>query len=189
MTVWDRWNAMSRGERADEFPQSNAALVELYEAMDADTREHLRIDLGFLPAPVDVATAAGMRLREFALHSWDVRVGFDPGAALAPEAAGPLLQGAGDLFRWIAKPDRLDGRRAVLQVRTTEPASDLTLRLAEEISLDHHAPAQPDGTLTLPAEAWLRLLSGRLAPEHTPGGVSTTGPVDLELLRQVFPGY
>ena len=34
----------------------------------------MRIDLGFLPEPVDVATAARFRLSEFALHQWDVEV-------------------------------------------------------------------------------------------------------------------
>jgi hypothetical protein len=46
-----------------------------------------------------------------------------------------------------------------------------------------------DGTLTLPAEAWLRLKVGRLAPRHTPTGIVTTGAANLDLLRKVFPGY
>jgi uncharacterized protein (TIGR03083 family) len=188
-TVWDRWNGMSPRERADEFPKSNAALVELYEAMDADTRENLRIDLGFLPAPVDVATAARMRLNEFALHSWDVRVAYVPDATLAPEAAGPLLHGSGDLLGWISKSDRLNGKHGVIQVTTTEPSSVFALNLADHISLDFAAPEKYDGTLALPAEAWVRLTTGRLAPDHTPAGVSTTGDAELELLREVFPGY
>jgi uncharacterized protein (TIGR03083 family) len=118
-TVWSRWNAMSRREQADSFLQSNPAMIELYESMDADTREKLRIDLGFMPAPVDVATAARLRLNEQTLHSWDVRVGFDDDATLAPEAAGPLLKGATDLLGWISKPDHLNGEHAVIQVTTT----------------------------------------------------------------------
>ena len=41
-------------------------------------------------------------------------------------------------------------------------------------------------TLRLPAEAFIRLLFGRLDPDHTPP-VQTEG-VDLDLLRQTFPG-
>jgi uncharacterized protein (TIGR03083 family) len=189
LTVWARWDAMSRRERADGFLQSNPALVELYESMDADTRAKLRIDLGFLPAPVDVATASRMRLSEFALHSWDVRVGFDEHAAVAPEATGPLLAGSGDLLGWTSKPEQLDGARAVIRVTTTEPASVFALRLGDQITVDSDVPDQPDGTLSLPAEAWLRLVAGRLSPRHTPDGVSTTGAADLDLLRRVFPGY
>ena len=49
MTVWDEWNAMSRRERADRFLPANNALTELYETMNAGTRENLRIDMGSCP--------------------------------------------------------------------------------------------------------------------------------------------
>jgi uncharacterized protein (TIGR03083 family) len=188
-SVWARWDAMSRRERADGFLQSNPVLVELYESMDASTRANLRIDLGFLPAPVDVATAARMRLGEFALHSWDVHVGFDERATVAPEATGPLLAGSGDLLGWISKPEQLGGAHGVIRVTTTDPGSVFALRLGDQIALDSDVPDQPDGTLSLPAEAWLRLVAGRLAPQHTPDSVTATGAADLDLLRRVFPGY
>ncbi len=189
LSVWDRWNAMSPREQADGYLRSDAAIVERYEQLDAGTREELRIDLGFLPAPVDVATAGRMRLNEVALHSWDVHVGFDETATLAPEATGPLLRGGIDLLGWIAKPDRLDGTRGVLRVVTTDPASEFGLRLGDQISVDPNVIPDPDGTLTLPAEAWLRLVAGRLGPRYTPATVQETGAVDLDLLRRVFPGY
>ncbi|GAA2208834.1 maleylpyruvate isomerase family mycothiol-dependent enzyme [Nonomuraea monospora] len=188
-SVWDRWNAMTRRQRADGFLASDRTLVELYESLDQDTRTNLRIDLGFLPAPVDVATAGRMRLSEAALHAWDVRVAFDEHAALAPEATRRLLHGAPDLIGWTGKADRLDGQRAVIQVTTSEPASEFALRLQEPISVDFDLPDKADGTLALPAESWLRLVAGRLAPQHTPEGVATTGAADLDLLRRVFPGY
>lgn len=188
-SVWDRWNAMSRRERADGFLPSNQALVELYESLDADTRASLQVDLGFLPAPVDVATAARFRLSEFALHSWDVRAGFDDSAAVASEAAGPLLEGTNDLLAWISKPEHLQGKHSTITVSTTDPAEVFALGLADRVTIERRTPDQPDGTLTLPAEAFLRLLAGRLSPRHTPDTVTATGTVDLEVLRQVFPGY
>ncbi|MET7332269.1 maleylpyruvate isomerase family mycothiol-dependent enzyme [Nonomuraea sp. NPDC005650] len=188
-TVWDKWNARTRRERADAFLQTSQTLIAFYESLDAGTREKLRIDLGFLPAPVDLATAARMRLNEFALHSWDVRVGFDEHATLAPDASAALLHGKPDLLAWLGKADQLDGRSAVLQVTTTEPASVFALRLETPISVDFDVPEQPDGAIALPAEAWLRLVSGRLAPRYTPSEVTATGAADLDLLRSVFPGY
>jgi hypothetical protein len=50
-------------------------------------------------------------------------------------------------------------------------------------------PDTADGTLNLPAESWLRLVSGRLAEANTPSGVVATGAVSLPQLRQIFPGY
>jgi hypothetical protein len=68
------------------------------------------------------------------------------------------------------------------------------LRLDDPVSVSPTAPApedpdQPDGSLDLPAETWLRLVSGRLAPRYTPAEVVAAGVVDLDLLRRVFPGY
>ncbi|MEW9550684.1 maleylpyruvate isomerase family mycothiol-dependent enzyme [Nonomuraea sp. NPDC050783] len=187
--VWDRWDAMTRRERATGFLRANQELTSLYESLDASTRESLRIELAFLPAPVDVATVARMRLSELALHAWDVRVAFDEHATLRPDATAALLHQGPDLFAWIGKVERLDGRTAVIQVTTTEPGSVFALRLRAPISVDFDVPERPDGTLTLPAESWLRLVAGRLAPARTPGGVATTGAADLDLLRRVFPGY
>ncbi|WP_113702012.1 maleylpyruvate isomerase family mycothiol-dependent enzyme [Nonomuraea lactucae] len=188
-TVWDRWNAMGRGQRADEFLQANQTLTALYESLDADTRKSVRVDVGFLPAPVDLATAARLRLSELALHSWDVRVAFDADSALLPSATSRLLHGAPDLTGWVAKPERLDGKHAIIHVTTSGPMSVFALRLDERISVDFDVQGEPDGTLTLPAESWLRLVAGRLAPRHTPSGVIATGAADLDLLRRVFPGY
>lgn len=188
-SVWDRWNAMTRRERADGYLTSNRALIELYNSIDAATRESLRLDMGFLPAPVDLATAAGLRLREVALHSWDVRVTFDDKATLPADATAALLHGKPDLYAWIGKTDVLGGRELAIKVTTTDPASTFVLRLQAQVSVDFDLPDHPDGTLTLPAESWLRLVAGRLAPQYTSSAVIAEGPVDLDLLRQVFPGY
>lgn len=187
--VWDRWDAMTRRERADGFLQSSQAVVEFFESLDAATRESLRIDLGFLPAPVDVATAARMRLNEFTLHSWDIRAGFDEHATLDPEATALLLHGQPNLVARIGRADALGGRSEVIQVTTTAPESVFALRLQAPVGVDFDVPQEPDGTLELPAEAWLRLVAGRLAPRYTPESVVTTGTADLTLLREVFPGY
>jgi uncharacterized protein (TIGR03083 family) len=188
-TVWDRWNAMSRRHRADGFLQANQALTELFESMDAATRESLRIDLGFMPAPVDVAAVARLRLNELTLHAWDVRVSFDPHATLAEAAILPLLQNTADMLGWISKPEQLNGQHADIQVTTSRPAAVFILRLNTRVSVDFDTAAQADGSLTLPAEAWLRLVAGRLSAEHTPNDVVITGAADLDVLRRVFAGY
>jgi hypothetical protein len=73
-------------------------------------------------------------------------------------------------------------------VRTTSPERAYHLDLGPSgvsltPSLDDTAAAQ----LTLPTEAFVRLVYGRLDPDHTPSSVRATG-VDLDLLRSVFPG-
>jgi uncharacterized protein (TIGR03083 family) len=187
--VWARYDGAGRRERLDGFLAANEALTRFYESMSEETRTTLQIKLSFMPAPVDVATAAFSRLSEFALHSWDVRVGLDATAAIAPEATQLLLPRTELTAGYLGKADVLDGERALIAVTTVGPARELTLQLGEQVGVSAGAPDQSDGTLTLPAEAWIRLLTGRLKPPHIPAGITTTGTADLGLLRRVFPPF
>lgn len=189
-SVWDRWDAMSPREQADGVVASDTALVEAYEALDGDTRRTATGQLPFLPEPVGVDQLATLRLNESALHGWDVAVVDDPSAGVEPTAVPVLLSALagplGVLVGFLGKPP---AEPAVLAVRTSDPARDLTLTLAERTALAEGTPDRPDGELALPGEALLRLLSGRLAPDRTPAGVTATGPLDLAALRTVFPGF
>lgn len=188
-SVWARWDAMAAREHADSFLSANQGLAGLYESLDSGARETLRVDVGFLPAPVDVATLVRLRLSELALHAWDVKVAFDDDAVLHPEAAQELLHQSPLPLAWLAKTDTLGGQSSVLAVTTTEPLSRFALRLGEPVAIDFAVPADVDGMLTLPGEAWLRLVSGRLAAGRTPKDVIVTGSADLDQLRSVFRGY
>ncbi|TCC32655.1 maleylpyruvate isomerase family mycothiol-dependent enzyme [Kribbella capetownensis] len=186
--VWTRWNSSSRQEQAAGFLVWNEKLTTLFESLNDDQRDSLRIELGYLPAPADVATVARMRLSELTYHSWDVRSPSDPSATLDADAVPQMLQTIGDLS-WITRPANLNGLQAVLTVATTEPATKFSLRLDDPVSIDSTPTDDADGSLTLPAESWLRLIAGRLAPNHTPATLSLTGPITVPTLRRVFPGY
>jgi uncharacterized protein (TIGR03083 family) len=187
-SVWARWDAMGPLEHRDAFLAANGALVERYESLDEAARRDLRIDLGFLPAPISLGEAARLRLNEFALHTWDAKVGADPTVRVAPEAVPLLLDALVVLLGWIAEPDALGGRQAVLAVELSEPERAFGLELGAKVALGD-TPAEPAGVLRLPAEAWLRLITGRLKPAVTPAGAATDGPISLDDLRKVFPGF
>lgn len=182
-SVWDRWNAMSPREQADGAVASDTALVERYEGLDAATRDSLQVDLGFLPQPIPVDLAGTMRLNEAALHLWDV----DPSSPVQGEAVPVLLDAyAGPLsfmLRFLGK----EGPAATLAVRTSGPERELTLTTGEHVTLAAGAPDAPDGTLALPAEAFVRLVVGRLKGDT--GAVSVDGPLDVAALQRVFPGF
>ncbi|HUY45769.1 MAG TPA: hypothetical protein VMV92_08595 [Streptosporangiaceae bacterium] len=75
-----------------------------------------------------------------------------------------------------------------VRVRTTEPDRDYLLDVGESVTRMDWAPGlEADGEIRLPAEAFLRLVYGRLDAEHTPA-YSAEG-VDLDQLRKVFPGF
>jgi len=186
--VWARWNALGSLEHRDGFLTANRRLVEGFEALDEQARDHLRIDMGFLPAPVNVAEAARLRLTEFTYHTWDAKVGADAATTLAPRAVPLLLEQVAWTVRFAGRVDSLEGRRARLAVEVSNPDRSFGLALDETVSVTE-PPEAPDGTLRATAEAWLRLVAGRLSPVWTPLGTVVTGPISLDDLRRVFPGY
>jgi uncharacterized protein (TIGR03083 family) len=186
-SVWGRWDSMSPAEQAANFLPANEKLLLRYEGLDEATKTDLRIDFGFLPMPVDVATAAGMRLNEFALHTWDVRVGFDPTATLAPEATPLLFDSIAPLVGFTGKADRVDGT-VRLAVHTTDPARSFGVVIDDTVTIDD-VPESADAELSAPAEYVIRLFTGRHGAAHTPDSVVVTGAVTLDDLRRVFPGF
>ena len=106
---------------------------------------------------------------------------------MAGDAAGLILDFQLQLAGMIGKPR---DQKLHVHVTTEHPERYFELTAGPEgVTL---APADPDpavgeATLRLPAEAFARLLSGRLDAEH-PAQVEAYG-VDLDDLRQVFPGF
>jgi len=187
--IWDRWNAMDAVQQAETFVKANEALVSRYESLEEQARADLRIDLGFFPEPVELSVVAGFRLNEFTLHSWDVAVALDPAAVLAPDAVELLMDVAPHLLGWLGRPEAvLAGRSVAVAVEVDEPARTFGLLIDEKTTLAD-APQDAAATVVLPAESWLRLISGRLAEAHTPAGVEVTGAITLPELRRIFPGY
>jgi len=184
--VWDRWNAMSPREQASGFVEHNGRLVAAYEALTADQRESLRVDFGFLPEPLPLAAAAGMRLNESTLHSWDARVALDPDAAVPEDAAQLLLEHlAGDLSFMTGFTAKAE---ALAKPATVQVSGGIGLVIADKVGVTT-AVTNPTATFVGPLDAVLRLIGGRLTPAHTPAGVEVIGDVTLDDLRAVFPGY
>jgi uncharacterized protein (TIGR03083 family) len=186
-SVWDRWNALSPEAQAAGSVESNAALVAALESLTPEQRESIAINPGFLPQAIPLASYAGMRLSEVAHHGWDIRVAADPAAALTEDGAALLAEhlsgGLSFFLGFITKPDAIGGP-AVVEVGGTP----YRIVIGERSSLTTEAhPAT--ATFTGPLESAMRLLVGRLGPEHTPAGVDVTGNVSLADLRRVFPGF
>ncbi|GAA4718930.1 maleylpyruvate isomerase family mycothiol-dependent enzyme [Nocardioides conyzicola] len=184
-SVWARWDGSSPLEQAAGFVEHDSRYLDVVEGLTAEQRADLTVDMGFLPEPVPLVVAVGMRLNEVAAHAWDVRVGLDPAAGIEPESAALLLElyagPLGFLLGFAAKPDQL-----AEEARVTVPGGGITVADAVTVTTDL---ADPTATFTGPAEAAARLLTGRLKPEFTPAGVEVTGNVSLDDLRKVFPGY
>jgi uncharacterized protein (TIGR03083 family) len=178
--IWDTWNARSPEEQAARSIEANEALVARIEALTPEQRAAFQVAM-FGPVPMDLAGFLGMRLSEHALHTWDVAVALDPAARIAPDAVDLLIDVAPRLAGFIGKKASAP---AAIAVTVTCPERAFTLDTGGVSVL----PAGADATtasLTLPAEAFIRLLAGRLddATELEASGVA------LSDLKSVFPGF
>jgi hypothetical protein len=117
------------------------------------------------------------------LHTWDVEVPFSPEATLPSDAADAILDNLHFVAARAAKPK---GIVRDITIRTSEPVRSFTLVLNGDSA--NLRETQLDGAvdLDIPAEAFVRLIYGRLDPGHTPSSVSGN---EVELLRTVYPGF
>jgi uncharacterized protein (TIGR03083 family) len=182
-SIWARWNALSPANQAAGFVKYNAAYLDTVDGLSPEQRD-LLITTGILPEPVPLVVALGMRLSEVANHAWDVRVGVDPSATVEPDSAELLIElfsgPLAFLLGFTGKADQLEQ-----EVRLAIPGGSIAITDAVSVT---DAVDDPTATFEGPAEAVVRLLTGRLGPEHA-AGVSVAGNVTLDQLRTVFPGY
>jgi uncharacterized protein (TIGR03083 family) len=181
--IWDTWNARSSVEQRDEALAADEALVARFEATTDSEREKTRMSL--FGMDLDLSAIARLRLAEAAVHTWDIAVAADPGATVAADSVALLVAGLGQTAALSGKPG--PEPFTVLMV-TADPDGAYLISAGEAVHIEATtASATADGTVALPAEAYLRLVYGRLDPEHTPA-VSESGARGLADLRQVFRG-
>ena len=191
--VWDRWNAMTPQEVAVNVGPADAALVEAFEALTPQQLVELRVRMPFLPEPIDVAATVGFRLSEHALHSWDLFATFDPAAEVAPDAAALLVDRlpmmVGFLGRFTPRATR-PADPVTVAITTTDPTRHFELELGDALELRPADPSDGHGDrLTIPAEALVRLTSGRLGAGTAAGDIEPAGRLSLDDLRRAFPGF
>ncbi len=181
--VWDAWNARTPEAQAADALTWDEQHVSRLEQLTDEQLAAIRLDL--FGRQLDAAGLIRMRLSEHAMHTWDVAVAGDPAATVAPDAVPEVLEQISQLLSFVAKPA---GDSFRVRLRTTSPDGDYLLDVGEPVTLSAWVDGtEVDGVLELPAEALLRLLYGRLDPEHTPA--YTAEGIDLDRLRAVFPGF
>jgi uncharacterized protein (TIGR03083 family) len=180
-SVWDEWNAKQPSDQVSDSLQSDAAYLGVLEAATEEERAGFHMNLG--PFAFDFDGAVGLRLGEHALHTWDVEVPYDPAATLSSEAADAILDKLQFVAARAAKPN---GVVQDVSVRTSDPVRTFTLAIRGDSAELTEAPHDGAVDLEIPAEAFVRLVYGRLDPGHTPDSVTGDG---LDTLRGVYPGF
>jgi len=181
--IWDRWNALPPRSQVADSVTTNERFVSRLEHLEPEQQD--RFALALFGTDVDLAGLLALRVGEHALHTWDIAVALDPAATVAQDAVELLIDTLPD--RAAAAGTPVPGGRPV-EVVTSEPARTFQLTLDPKVTLTRRDAATPDAEVVrFPAEAFLRLVAGRLDPDHTPLGVDAGDHLDE--LRQAFPGF
>lgn len=179
-SVWDEWNAKAPAVQVSDALVADEALLLALEALPDEKRATFHLVFG--PFDLDFSGFVALRLGEQALHAWDVEVALDPKATLSSDVASVLLDGLGRIVGFTGKAN---GEMKEVHVRTKNPARDFTIAFSgESVSLAATAHSSaPD--VELPAEAFIRLVYGRLDAENTPSDSNNDA---LDGLKTAFPG-
>ena len=181
--IWNRWNALAPRSQLADSVAANEHFIARLEHLEPEQQDAFALSL--FGSDVDIAGLTALRLGEHALHTWDIAVALDPAATVAPDAVELLI----DLLpqRAAAAGTPVPAGRPV-EVVTSDPVRTYHLTLDPAVTLNPRDAVTPDAAVArFPAEAFLRLVAGRLDPEHTPLGVDAAEHLDE--LSQAFPGF
>lgn len=181
--IWARWDALPPREQIAQSRAVNEEFVSRLEQLTPAQRESFT--LPFFGSVLDLTQLAAMRLGEHSVHTWDVAVVLDGAAEVAPDAVELLIGPLGTTAARVGKP-ATDGGEPIAVV-TSAPEGSFLITLQPEVTLVAQELPDPSAALQLPAEALVRLVYGRLDPEHTPAGVVRDERLDR--LRAVFVGF
>lgn len=178
--VWGTWNAKSPAAQRDDALAADAALLARIEAVPPNERNEFAFAMG--PMSLGFAQFVGMRLNEHAFHTWDIEVVAHPAATIPVPVAALVVDNLEIVARFTGKPT---GDISTITVATTGPERGFAVELTPDgvVLTSVAGAASPD--VEMPAEAFARLVYGRLDAQHTPAG--TNGPA-LDVLRRLFPG-
>lgn len=182
--VWAEWGAKSSADKVHDGLQADEAFTSRLERMRPDEAASVHLQLSSMQ--LDFDGVVRVRLAEHALHTWDLDVVLDPRAELPAPCAEALVDHLAHVAGASGRPGPV---RRDVAVRTTTPTRHLVVRLGRtRVELDANAPAtERPFDVQLPAEAFIRLVYGRLDPSHTPHEV-LGDPDVLDELRWAFPG-
>jgi uncharacterized protein (TIGR03083 family) len=178
--VWDAWNAKTPVQQRDDALEADAALLDRIDAVPANGRGRFTFAMGRMT--FGFGQFVGLRLNEHAFHTWDIEVVNDPAATLPAPVAALVVDNLDLIARFTAKPT---GDTVTITVATTDPERDFTVDLTQEAATLTRSAAASTADLRLPAEAFARLVYGRLDPKHAPPAAHGSA---VDTLRQVFPG-
>jgi uncharacterized protein (TIGR03083 family) len=180
--VWAEWDDKTPAMKAADGLAVDELFTTRLESIGPEERATVSVPLG--PLTFDFDEFAHTRLNEHLLHEWDIAVGVDPAATLAPDGVDLVIDNLGLIGQYTSVPVAPD---RTLTVATSSPERSFKIKIETQAIEFAPGDAANDPALRMPSEAFIRLVYGRLDPDHTPSSVEGDEEA-LEQLRQVFPG-
>jgi len=182
--IWARWDGSTPEEQVKASLEANEAFLAGVESLSPEDQERFTAEM--FGTEVDLNQLVAMKLSEHAIHTWDVATALDPAATVSDDAVALLLDDVPALAAQVGTPTT---EPTTIAVTVTDPERRYLVVTGPAVSvaaIEDNADDGTDASLRLPAEAFLRLVYGRLDPTHVPAGVIEGA--ELETLRTVFRG-
>lgn len=180
--VWDEWNAKSPRAKTNDATVADAGLMSALEATSPDDRKRFKSAMG--PLELDWDTFVRLRLNEHLVHEWDIAVALDPTATLEADGTEVVVDNLELIARFTSRPQ---GDPRTISVRTSDPERRFVVTIEPNQVGFSAGSSNGEPDLSMPAESFIRLVYGRLDPDHTPPSVAGKS-AQLDQLRSVFPG-
>jgi uncharacterized protein (TIGR03083 family) len=184
--IWERWNAKSPADQAADALVADREFLDQLESIDPGERQIWHLEM--FGGDQGLSDLLRLRVGEHALHTWDVEVTQEPAATLPADATALLIDGMDQLVARVGRPTEEPLR---VMISTEGPPRQFLLHADTEgtelSAIQASNSSEGNGELSLPAEALIRLIYGRLDSQHTPALESDQ--IDLDDLRRMFPGF
>lgn len=185
--LWERWDHASPRDQREGFKRWHGELVVDFEDIQK-TAPQASVDtmMGTLPA----SALAAIRLREAALHRWDIAAIFDHGARLLDDSVPLLADQLPEMVERLAN-EAAAGASDVdsVAIEAEDMGRSYVLSLRDGVVMRTGPGGSPETAVRLPAETLVRLFYGRFDEERDRGSVKEQPPGVLRDLRTIFRGF
>jgi uncharacterized protein (TIGR03083 family) len=179
--IWDRWNGKKPSDQAADCIAVNGVLVKEVEALDPESRPSFKA----YGSQMALTEFLAMRLDEHVIHTWDVETALGKSAKIDAARLPHLL---GRLDKAAARSGIAQPEAWAMRIAVTEPRARFHVRFGDRTTLTvDEESGSPD--LTVPAEAFVRLVFGRMDSSEISGRWSGETEAALSRLHTMFRGY
>jgi uncharacterized protein (TIGR03083 family) len=186
--VWGELAQLPGDELAKRIAEAADELVANVEgASDEDLQKPA--DLGWMTLPLWEALFVGVM--EGVYHNWDGRASRDRNASIPTQWAVVLAEKIPMLAGFVARQDAMQEAKGSYLLEVDDGVGAVNLKVDGQAVLQSGSISEPDVTLSLSADQYVRLIVGRLplGPAIDRGEVKVSGDRRrAESLNQLFKG-